>query len=115
MFSAPGEGLETAEIARRILALADRKGDRVRPDGDSAAKPGPLSAGDRRGAAAGGIPAYFSRGTARPDPAGRAFLGAAEVRGGELLGVELRGISVAWAGAGSRSVRRSGSAPRMRC
>jgi ATP-dependent helicase/nuclease subunit B len=73
MFSAPGEGLETAEIARRILKLArdgvafDRMAILLRnPDRYQAAVEDAL----RRAA----VPAYFSRGTARPDPAGRAFL-----------------------------------------
>ncbi len=73
MFSAPGEGLEAVEIARRILRLASegaafdqmaillRSPDRYQPMIEEAL---------RRAR----IPAYFSRGTARPDPAGRAFL-----------------------------------------
>jgi len=73
MFSSPGEGLETAEIARRILGLA-RQGvgfDQIaillrNPDRYQAAVEDAL----RRA----GVTAYFSRGTARPDPAGRAFL-----------------------------------------
>ena len=73
MFSAPGEGLETAEIARRILKLA-REGiafDQVaillrNPDRYQAAVEDSLRRAD--------VPAYFSQGTARPDPAGRAFL-----------------------------------------
>ncbi len=73
MFSAPGEGLELAETARRILKLA-REGfafDRIaillrNPDRYQAVAEEAL----RRAA----IPAYFSRGSARPDPAGRAFL-----------------------------------------
>jgi ATP-dependent helicase/nuclease subunit B len=73
MFSSPGEGLETAEIARRILKLAgegiafDQMAILLRnPDRYQAAVEDAL----RRA----GVPAYFSRGTARPDPAGRAFL-----------------------------------------
>jgi len=86
MFSAPGEGLEAAEIARRILALADSKKAGRRP----APQHGPGIAFDQMAILLrsperyqpviedalrrAGIPAYFSRGTARPDPAGRAFL-----------------------------------------
>ena len=73
MFSAPGEGLEMAEVARRILKLAgkgiafDQMAILLRnPDRYQAAVEDAL----RRA----GVPAYFSRGTARPDPAGRAFL-----------------------------------------
>lgn len=73
MFSAPGESLEAVEIARRIRALAAsgapfddsaillRQPDRYQPMIEEA-----LRRAD--------IPAYFSRGATRPDPAGRAFL-----------------------------------------
>jgi ATP-dependent helicase/nuclease subunit B len=73
IFSAPGEGLEAVEIARRILHLATegitfdqvaillRNPERYQPVIEEAL---------RRAS----IPAYFSRGTVRPDPAGRAFL-----------------------------------------
>jgi ATP-dependent helicase/nuclease subunit B len=72
-FSAPGEGLEAVEIARRIIRLAGegiafdnvaillRNPDRYQPMIEEAL---------RRAQ----IPAWFSRGTARPHPAGRAFL-----------------------------------------
>ncbi len=73
IFSAPGEALEAVEIARRILRFAEtglpfdrmaillRGPDRYQPVMEDAL---------RRAR----IPAYFSRGTARPDPGGRAFL-----------------------------------------
>jgi ATP-dependent helicase/nuclease subunit B len=70
LFSAPGEALECVEIARRIRALGTpfdrvaillRHPDRYQPLVEEA-----LRRAD--------IPAYFSRGTAKPDPAGRAFL-----------------------------------------
>ncbi len=72
-FSAPGEGLEAVEIARRIIRLA-RKGtafDQVaillrNPD-----RYQPMIEDALRRAR---IPAWFSRGTARPHPAGRAFM-----------------------------------------
>ena len=72
-FSAPGEGLEAVEIARRIIRLARegvafdqvaillRNPDRYQPMVEDAL---------RRAQ----IPAWFSRGTARPHPSGRAFL-----------------------------------------
>ena len=72
-FSAPGEGLEAVEIARRILRLARepiafdqvaillRNPDRYQPMVEDALR-------------RAGIPAWFSRGTARPHPSGRAFL-----------------------------------------
>jgi RecB family exonuclease len=73
LFSAPGEGLECAEFARRVLRAA-RSGvafDQIaillrHPDSYQ-----PLVEAALRRA---GIPAYFTRGTVRPDPAGRALL-----------------------------------------
>lgn len=73
MFSAPGEGLEATEIARRILRMA-REGvpfDRVAILLRNPERYQPMVEEALRRAR---IPAYFSRGTARPDPAGRAFL-----------------------------------------
>jgi ATP-dependent helicase/nuclease subunit B len=72
-FSAPGEGLEAVEIVRRILRLARegvafdqvaillRNPDRYQPMIEDAL---------RRAE----IPGWFSRGSARPHPSGRAFL-----------------------------------------
>jgi ATP-dependent helicase/nuclease subunit B len=72
-FSAPGEGLEAAEIARRIarLARAGTRFDQVAILLRDPARCQPMIEEALRRAA---IPAYFSRGTARPDPGGRAFL-----------------------------------------
>src|SRR5581483_9197069 len=73
LFSAPGESLECVEIARRIRAFAangtpfDRQAVLLR----NVEQYQPLLEEALRRAA---IPAYFSRGAARPDPAGRAFL-----------------------------------------
>jgi hypothetical protein len=72
IFSAPGEGRECVEVARRVLALA-RDGvafDRIvvllrSPEQYRA----PLEEAFGRA----GIPAHFARGARRPDPAGRAF------------------------------------------
>jgi len=73
-FSAPGEALECVEIARRILklgipfdrvAILLRAPERYQPLLEEA-----LRRAD--------IPAYFSRGVVRPDPAGRAFLALLE-------------------------------------
>ncbi len=72
-FSAPGESLECVEIARRIRALAadglpfDRAAILLR----NVEQYQPLVEEALRRAA---VPGYFSRGVARPDPAGRAFL-----------------------------------------
>jgi ATP-dependent helicase/nuclease subunit B len=66
-FSAPGEGRECVEIARRILKEAERGVcfDEMAQQYVSVLE---------HGLARAGIPAYFDRGTRRPDPAGRAFL-----------------------------------------
>ncbi|HLJ74780.1 MAG TPA: PD-(D/E)XK nuclease family protein, partial [Thermoanaerobaculia bacterium] len=73
IFSAPGEGLECVEIARRIRALASRgvPFDRIAILLRDPVRYQPLMEDALRRA---GIPEYFSRGTARPDPGGRAFL-----------------------------------------
>ena len=73
LFSAPGEGRESVEIARRILDEA-RAGT---PFDEMAVL---LRASDIYGSLLeaalrrAGIPAWFARGTSRPDPSGRAFL-----------------------------------------
>ena len=72
-FSAPGEGRECVEIARRILKEADRG---VRFDEMAIViRPAQQYVGLLEHALTrAGIPAYFDRGTRRPDPGGRAFL-----------------------------------------
>jgi CRISPR/Cas system-associated exonuclease Cas4 (RecB family) len=72
-FSAPGEGRECVEIARLVLDEA-RHG--VAFDRLAVALRSPeVYAGLLRAALVrAGIPAWFSRGTSLPDPAGRAFL-----------------------------------------
>ncbi len=73
MVAAPGEGREAVEIVRRIHRLAregmpfDRIAVLLR---DPSAYLGLVEEAMRRG----GIPAWYTRGTVRPDPAGRAFL-----------------------------------------
>lgn len=73
LFSAPGESFECVEIARRIRALADRGTpfDRMAILLRNIDAYQPLVEEALRRA---GIGHYFSRGAARPDPAGRAFL-----------------------------------------
>jgi RecB family exonuclease len=91
-FSAPGEGRECVEIARRILeevragvhfeeiAVFVRASERYvgllehafRRVQSAPAEPG--KPGTPEGRNLGGIPVYFDRGTRRPHPAGRAFL-----------------------------------------
>jgi ATP-dependent helicase/nuclease subunit B len=73
MFSAPGEGRECVEIARRVLEEAERG---VAFDRMAVVVRAPriylglLEHAFQRA----GIPSWFDRGTRRPDPAGRAFL-----------------------------------------
>lgn len=71
--SAPGEGRECVEIARRILGHAKTGGgfDRVAV---LLRSPETYRAHISEAFARAGIPAHFARGTVRPDPAGRAFL-----------------------------------------
>ena len=77
IFAAPGEGLECVEIARRIrrmagdgtpfdrIAILLRNPERYQPLVEEALR-------------RAGIPAWLSRGSARPDPSGRAFLALLE-------------------------------------
>jgi ATP-dependent helicase/nuclease subunit B len=73
LFSAPGESFECVEIARRIRRLAERDTpfDRIAILLRNVDQYQPLVEEALRCA---GIDHYFSRGAARPDPAGRAFL-----------------------------------------
>jgi CRISPR/Cas system-associated exonuclease Cas4 (RecB family) len=73
LFSAAGENLECVEIARRIRALAAQGTafDRIAILLRNVEQYQPLVEEALRRAA---IPGYFSRGAARPDPTGRAFL-----------------------------------------
>jgi len=74
LFSAPGESLECVEIARRIRALAQQGTpfDHVAILLRNVEQYQPLLEDALRRAS---IPAYFSRGSVRPEPSGRAFLG----------------------------------------
>ena len=73
LFSAPGEGREAVEIARRVMEEGrrgvpfDRMAVLLRAPQTYL---GVLEHAFRRA----GIPAWFDRGTRRPDPSGRAFL-----------------------------------------
>ena len=72
-FSAPGQGRECVEIARRIVQAA---GEGVGFDQIAVLlrQPGLYQPVLEEAFRRAQIPAYYSRGTARPDPAGRAFL-----------------------------------------
>jgi RecB family exonuclease len=73
LFSAPGEGREAVEVARRVLAEAstgvpfDEMAILVRA-------PQTYSSLFEHALERAGVPAWFHRGTRRPDPAGRALL-----------------------------------------
>jgi RecB family exonuclease len=83
-FSAPGEGREAVEIARHVLDHA-RAGTRFDEIAILLRAPeiygGLIDVALRRA----GVPAWFARGAARPDPSGRAFLA--------LLDCALEGLS----------------------
>ncbi len=72
-FSAPGEGRECVEIARRILSAAEKGStfDRIAVLLRSPDVYQPLIEDALTRAA---IPAFYTRGTVRPDPSGRALL-----------------------------------------
>jgi RecB family exonuclease len=71
--SAPGEGREAVEMARRIL---DEASSGVRFDEMAVLLRAPQQYVGliEHACARAGIPVYFDRGTRRPDPAGRAFV-----------------------------------------
>jgi len=73
IFSAPGEGREAVEIVRRVLAEADAG---VPFDEMAVLLRAPHTYFGllEHAFARAGVPAWFERGTRRPDPAGRAFL-----------------------------------------
>ena len=72
-FSAPGEGRECVEIARRILKEAER-GVRFDEMAIVLRSTQQYIGLLEHTLARAGVPAYFDRGTRRPDPTGRAFL-----------------------------------------
>jgi ATP-dependent helicase/nuclease subunit B len=73
LFSAPGEGREMVEIARRILDEA-RAGTRFDEIAVLLRAPEVYASLLEVALRRAGIAAWFARGTSRPDPAGRAFL-----------------------------------------
>jgi len=73
VFSAPGEGRESVEIARRILFEA-RRGVRFDEIAILVRTPPQYHGLLEHALDRAGIPAWFDRGTRRPHPAGRAFL-----------------------------------------
>jgi hypothetical protein len=85
-FSAPGEGRESLEIARRILEES-AKGVAFDKMGILLRAPSGYAALLETALARAGIPAYFTRGSRRPDPSGRAFLA--------ILGCAAEGLSAA--------------------
>jgi ATP-dependent helicase/nuclease subunit B len=73
VFSAPGEGRESVEIARRILGEA-RRGRRFDEMAILVRSPHSYFGLLEHALNRAGVPAWFDRGTRRPHPAGRAFL-----------------------------------------
>ncbi len=73
LFSAPGEGRESIEIARRLLQEAAR-GTAFDEMAILLRAPGTYLSVLEHALDRAGIPAWFHRGTRRPDPAGRALL-----------------------------------------
>ena len=73
LFSAPGEGRECVEIARRVLDEA-RAGVRFDEMAVFVRSPRDYAGLLEDAFSRAGIPAWFDRGTRRPHPAGRAFL-----------------------------------------
>ncbi|MBM3772396.1 MAG: PD-(D/E)XK nuclease family protein [Acidimicrobiia bacterium] len=84
VFSAPGEGREVLEITRRMLDEAER-GTRFDDMAVLLRTPQQYLGLLEHACARADVPAYFDRGTRRPDPSGRAFLA--------LLACALEGLS----------------------
>lgn len=84
IFSAPVEGRECVEIARRVLARA-REGIPLDRMAVLLRAPEEYRANLEEAFARAGIPVHFARGARRPDPAGRAFFA--------LLRCALEGLS----------------------
>ncbi len=84
LFSAPGEGRESVEIARRVLREA-RRGVAFDRMAVALRAPQHYAGLLEHALERAGVPAYFERGTRRPHPAGRAFL--------SLLGCALDNLS----------------------
>ena len=74
LFSAPGEGREALEIVRRALDEAQLRGVPFDEMAILLRSPRQYLGLLEHACARAGVPAYFDRGTERPDPAGRAFL-----------------------------------------
>lgn len=72
LFSAPGEGRECVEIARRVLALA-KEGIAFDRIAVLLRSPEQYRTPLEEAFARAGIPAHFARGARRPDPTGRGF------------------------------------------
>ncbi|MBI4886582.1 MAG: hypothetical protein HY824_05785 [Acidobacteria bacterium] len=73
LFSAPGEGRECVEMARRLLTEA-RRGVRFDEMAILVRSPASYYGLLEHALGRAGVPAWFDRGTRRPHPAGRAFL-----------------------------------------
>lgn len=76
VLAAPGEEREAVEVARRIHRLARREtgGEPFDAIGIVVRSPDIYQPVLEEAFSRAGVPAFFSRGTLRPDPAGRAFL-----------------------------------------
>ena len=72
VFSAPGEGRQCIEIARRVLSLA-RRGVPFERIAVLMRSPEEYRAYSRGAFNRAGIPVHYARGAVRPDPAGRTF------------------------------------------
>ena len=110
LFSAPGEGRESVEIARRVLREA-RRGVPFDRMAIALRSPQHYAGLLEHALERAGVPAYFDRGTRRPHPAGRAFLSLLACAIDNLSAQPLRRIPVAWTGPVPRPGRGSG-APR---
>ena len=109
-FSAPGEGRECVEMARRVLREA-RAGVRFDEMAILIRSPQSYFGLLEHALQRAGVPAWFDRGTRRPHPAGRAFLALLACAAERAVGRAIRGVSLPGAGAAAQSSRTDGTTP----
>ena len=103
LFSAPGEGRECLEMVRRMLACA---ADGIRFDEMAVLVRSPEQYIGllEHACARAGVPAWFDRGTRRPDPAGRALLALLACANEDLSARRFAEYPLAVAGPDGRGV-----------
>jgi ATP-dependent helicase/nuclease subunit B len=98
VFSAPGEGRECIEIARRVLSLA-RRGVPFERIAVLMRSPEGYRAYLEEAFTRAGIPVHYAPGAVRPDPAGRAFCALLKCAAEGLSAHRFAEYLITWTGA----------------